>query len=101
MYSNQSKRYAHRAACILMLVSLSGVGAAVAAQPDSGQRGDWLSLGQIQDKVEAAGYDDVRAIKRKKWGYKVKAQTSDNQRVKLYIEPLSGQVVYEKFKRKK
>ena len=82
-------------------VALSDANTIDGAAPESGQRGDWLSLRQIQNKIEAADYENVRAIKRKKWGYKVKALTPEDHQVKLYIEPISGQVVYEKFKTKK
>ena len=59
---------------------------------------DWLNLGQIYDKLEASGYTDIREIERERDGYEAKARDSEGQSVKLYIEPLEGQIIDKKFR---
>lgn len=56
----------------------------------------WLNLGQIYDKLTAAGYTDVREIERESDGYEAKARNADGRSVKLYVEPLEGRIVNEK-----
>lgn len=56
----------------------------------------WLTLGQIHDKLVAAGYTDVREIERESGGYEAKARNSAGRTVKLHIEPLEGRIVDER-----
>jgi len=87
--------------------SISQAGAAVvelapAGQPNtSGQQDTWLNLGQIYDKLEAAGYTDVREIERENDGYEAKARDSKGRAIKLYVEPLEGRIVGEKVRDRK
>lgn len=75
---------------------------APAGQPNtSDQKDTWLNLGQIYDKLEAAGYTDVREIERENDGYEAKARDSKGRAVKLYIEPLEGRIVGEKLRDRK
>lgn len=62
----------------------------------TGQQGNWLSLREVYDKLEAAGYSDIREIERERSGYEAKARDRDGRRVKLQIEPLSGKVIHQK-----
>jgi hypothetical protein len=64
----------------------------------SGARSDWLNLGQVYSKLEAAGYTDIREIERERDGYEAKARNRDGQSVKLYVEPFEGRVVREKIR---
>lgn len=62
-----------------------------AAVPDN-----WLNLGQIYDKLVAAGYTDVREIERERDGYEAKARNSEGRAFKVYIDPVDGRIVREK-----
>lgn len=62
---------------------------------------DWLNLGQIYDRLETAGYTDIREIERERDGYEAKARDSDGQSIKLYVEPLEGQIIDKKFRDRK
>lgn len=70
--------------------------ASPATVANKGDKSDWLDMGQIYDRVEAAGYTDVREIEREKKGYEVKAKDSEGRSVKLYIDPVDGKIVKEK-----
>lgn len=72
---------------------------AQATTPSTGgatARSQWLNLGQIYERVVAAGYTDVREIEREKDGYEVKAKDAQGRSVKLYMEPVEGKIVKEK-----
>lgn len=56
-------------------------------------RENWLTIPAIHDKVTAAGYSDINEIDRERDGYEVKARDEEGKRVKLYIDPLSGEVL--------
>ena len=59
---------------------------------------NWLNLGQIYDKLEAAGYTDIHEIERERDGYEAKARDPDGQSVKLYVEPIEGRIVDKKLR---
>ena len=61
----------------------------------------WLTIPAIYDKVTAAGYRDIQEIERERDGYEVKGRTADGERVKLYVDPLSGEVLDARSKRDK
>lgn len=42
----------------------------------AGERAPWLNLGQIHERLIAAGYTDVREIERERDGYEVKARNA-------------------------
>lgn len=68
-----------------------------AAQPGTaGAQANWLNIGQIYDKLQAAGYTDVREIEREDRGYEAKARNADGRTVKLQIDPVDGKIVGEK-----
>lgn len=57
-----------------------------------------LSIRQVYDKMEAAGYRNISEIERsRKHGYEVKAYDPQGQRVKLYVDPQSGAVTRSRF----
>ncbi len=73
----------------------------LAQASQAGRRGvqnDWLNLGQIYDRLVAAGYTDIREIERERDGYEAKARDTDGRSVKLYLDPLDGRIVGEKFR---
>lgn len=62
----------------------------------NGPQDAWLNLGQIYDKLLAAGYTDVREIERESGGYEAKARDPEGRVVKLHIEPLEGRILDER-----
>ena len=57
-----------------------------------------LTIRQVYDKMEAAGYRNISEIERSsKHGYEVKAYDPQGQRVKLYVDPQSGAVTRSRF----
>ena len=81
-------------------VSASGPELSATTQSDTtarpGPKATWLNLGQIYDKVVAAGYTDIRDIEREEGGYEVKGLDSQGRLVKLHVEPFEGQIVNER-----
>lgn len=52
----------------------------------------WLSIPQIHDKLEAAGYRHIEKIERERGAYEVRASNPSGQRVKLYVNPTTGEI---------
>lgn len=61
----------------------------------------WLSIPQIHDRLEAAGYGNIDEIERERDGYEVKATDREGQRVELEVDPLTGGVTKTVVKREK
>jgi hypothetical protein len=79
-------------------------GTAIAAQPTANQAtdtADWLAIPAIYEKVTAAGYSDISEIERESDGYEIKAYDSNGDRVKLFVDPVSGEVLDVKAKKDK
>ena len=52
-----------------------------------------LNIGQIHDKLQAAGYTDIRELELEKRGfYEVKARDAQGQPVKLHVSAATGEV---------
>ncbi|MCK0512523.1 PepSY domain-containing protein [Aromatoleum buckelii] len=64
-----------------------------AATASTAERGNWLSIPQIHDKVVAAGYRDISEIEREDNAYEVKAIDRDGRKVKLVVDPTNGDLV--------
>ena len=62
---------------------------------------NWMSLKDVQTKLEAAGYTDFREIEREKNKYEVKATDPQGQRVELDVDPVTGDVLKAEVKRAK
>ena len=62
---------------------------------------NWMSLKDVQTKLEAAGYTDFREIERDKNKYEVKATDPQGQRVELDVDPVTGDVLKTEVKRSK
>ena len=62
---------------------------------------NWLSLKDVQTKLEAAGYRDFRAIERDKDKYEVKATDPQGQRVEMDVDPVTADVLKTEVKRSK
>ncbi|MBI1906602.1 MAG: PepSY domain-containing protein [Rhodocyclales bacterium] len=57
-----------------------------------------LSVKQIVERVEAAGYRDIKEVEREDDRYEVKATSADGRRAELYLDPVSGEINKTKFK---
>ena len=52
-----------------------------------------LNIRQIYDRVEAAGYVNIREIELEKYGhYEVKARNAQGDRVKLHVNAQTGEI---------
>ena len=57
-----------------------------------------LNIRQIYDRVEAAGYVNIREIELEKYGYyKVKARNAQGDRVKLHVNAQTGAIERNRF----
>ena len=52
----------------------------------------WLSIGQVHQKLEAAGFRNVEKIEREHGLYEARATDRNGARVKLHINPQTGEV---------
>lgn len=59
--------------------------------PTAGER-QWLSIGQVNNRIEAAGYRNIEKIEREHGVYEARATDRSGARVKLYINPQSGEI---------
>lgn len=68
-------------------------GSAFAGNDRSAADGErWLSIPQIHAKLEAAGYRNIEKIEREHGSYEVKATDREGRRVKLYVNPQTGDI---------
>lgn len=63
-----------------------------ASENRTGTEGErqWLSIPQVHAKLEAAGYRHIEKIERERGGYEVRATDRNGERVKLYLNPQTG-----------
>lgn len=52
-----------------------------------------LTLHQVLVKLSAAGYDNVDKIERERNAYEVRAIDKNGARVKLYVDPQTGDLI--------
>jgi len=52
----------------------------------------WLSIPQIHDKLDAAGYRNIEKIEREHGGYEVRATDRNGERIRLYVNPRTGEI---------
>ncbi len=57
-----------------------------------GAGSDWLAIPVVYEKVIAAGYSSINKIERERDGYKIKAYDRNGDRVKLFVDPVNGEV---------
>lgn len=67
--------------------------AAASAQDNRPAGSQWLSIPQVVDKIEAAGYRNIEKIERERGSYEAKATDRNGQRVKLYLHPQTGEIM--------
>lgn len=61
-------------------------------RPASTAERQWLSIPQIHDKLVAAGYRNIEKIEREDGAYEVRATSRNGERVKLYLNPQTGEI---------
>lgn len=82
------------AIAVLIAVCLAGTAAhAEDIDPSSSSNRQWLSIPQVHARLEAAGYRNVEKIERKHGGYEIRATDRNGQRLKLHVNPYSGNTV--------
>ncbi len=59
---------------------------------EGNDRQPWLSLTEILARLEKAGYRNIEKIEREHGSYEARVTDSNGQRVKLYINPRTGEV---------
>ena len=62
---------------------------------------NWMSLKELQSKLEVAGYRDFEKIERERTRYEVKAIDPHGQRVELDVDPVTGDILETEVKRRK
>lgn len=90
----------HAIFAIVLGTTTFAIGNTALASSDNGndnvvgtQTDNWLAIPAIYDKLTNAGYSDIYDIEREKDRYEIKAANADGKRVKLYVDPVSGEVL--------
>lgn len=78
------------------LLSTSAVAGEHRSDPVS--KSPWLSIPQIHDKLVSEGFRDVEKIERERGGYEVRATDRHGERIKLYLNPQTGEIAGERNK---
>lgn len=71
------------------------------AGSSTSMQADWLTIPQLYERLEAAGYRAIDEIEREDDAYEVKATDRDGRRVEIYVDPVSGEVLKTEVKRDK
>ena len=104
-----------RATTLIATLALTGgiIGAGAAIAPAFAQnaapaatsaapvQSNWMSIKDVLNKLEAAGYRDFREVERDDNRYDVKATDPQGQRVELDVDPVTGDVLKTEVKRSK
>ncbi|MFZ2288057.1 MAG: PepSY domain-containing protein [Halopseudomonas yangmingensis] len=83
------------------LISVLAMGGTAVAQNVEGQAPQWMTLQQVHQQLEAAGYSNFEKIEREDDGYEVKATDPQGQRVELDLHPVTGEILKVEIKRRK
>ena len=62
---------------------------------------NWMSMEQVQVKLEAAGYRAFEKFERDSNKYEVKATDAQGRRVELDVDPVTGDILKTEVKRSK
>lgn len=62
---------------------------------------NWISMEQVQTKLESTGYRDFEKIERDSNKYEVKATDAQGRRVELDVDPVTGDILKTEVKRSK
>jgi len=81
----------------IVLVSALAVGGGLLAPSFAGEsrtapagERQWLTIPQVHEKLEAAGYRNIEKIERERGGYEARATDRNGERIKLYVNPQTG-----------
>lgn len=109
MCAQWKTRNTHRIVATLGMVGVLGLtagGPAMASdegqyrEPEAAQAavapGQYLSLEQVVAHLKQQGYADIYEVEREHGAYEVKARNPQGQKVKLYVEPRTGEVLRHK-----
>jgi len=69
-----------------------------AAAVDAAPKGKPLTITQVLDKLEAAGYRNIQKVETQRNGFEVYATNREGQRVELDVDSITGQVKRSKAK---
>ncbi len=78
-------------------IAQDGSPSATAAAP----AGDGLTIPQVLERLEAAGYRDFKEVERERDRYEVKATDAEGRRVEVYVDAATGEIVKTEVKRSK
>ena len=53
----------------------------------------WLSIAQVHERLEAAGYRNIEKIEREHGGYEARATDRNGDRVKVHVNPQTGEAI--------
>ncbi len=53
----------------------------------------WLSIPQVHEKLVAAGYRNIEKIERERGGFEARATDRNGARIKLYVNPQTGEIM--------
>ena len=56
----------------------------------------WLSIPQVHERLEAAGYRNVEKIERERGGYEARATDRNGERIKLHVNPQTGEIMNQR-----
>lgn len=84
----------------LALGSAFAVGCAVSTPSVAGENRSaasaerqWLSISQVHERLEAAGYRNIEKIERERGGYEARATDRNGERIKLHVNPQTGEAI--------
>lgn len=82
---------------ILIPVLAAGLASALFAIPsaagDDRETGRaWLTVAQVAERLEAAGYRNIEKIEREHGSYEARATGPDGRRVRLRLNPSTGEI---------
>lgn len=87
-------------AVLIPALAQNGTGSTLGTAATTGQDG-WLTLHEVQLKLEALGYRELTKIEREDDKYEVKATDPQGQRVEIDVDPVTGAVLDTEVKRSK
>jgi Peptidase propeptide and YPEB domain. len=62
---------------------------------------NWMTMEQVQTRLESTGYRDFEKIERDSNKYEVKATDAQGRRVELDVDPVTGDILKTEVKRSK
>ncbi|MFU2488281.1 PepSY domain-containing protein [Thauera sp. WH-1] len=72
-----------------------------AATATTTTQANWMTMEQVQTKLESAGYRDFEKIEHDSDKYEVKAIDAQGRRVELDVDPVTGDILKTEVKRSK